>query len=48
MISAYLGQNDTFEQSIAIFAVAYADQTEQDYKQLVNAFKSGQLKAIQE
>lgn len=48
MISAYLGQNDTFEQSIANFAVAYADQTEQDYKQLVNAFKSGQLKAIQE
>jgi uncharacterized protein (DUF2252 family) len=47
MISAYLGQKDTFDQAIAHFAVAYADQTEQDYQELVAAVKAGRLKAIQ-
>ena len=45
MISGYLGQKDTFDQAIATFAMAYADQTEQDYDVLVAAVKSGQIKA---
>ncbi len=48
MISSYLGQRDIFDQAIAHFAVAYADQTEQDYKELVVAVKTGRLRAIQE
>ena len=48
MISGYLGQKDTFDQAIAHFAVAYADQTEQDYQELVVAVKAGRLKAIHE
>ena len=45
-ISGYLGQNDTFDRAIADFSVAYADQNDRDYQQLVTAVKSGQLKAI--
>jgi hypothetical protein len=48
MISGYFGQKDTFDQAIAHFAVAYADQTEQDYQKLVVAVKAGRLSAIQE
>ncbi|MGA7954267.1 MAG: DUF2252 domain-containing protein [Gloeobacterales cyanobacterium] len=48
LISGYLGQKDIFDQAIANFAVAYADQTEQDYKGLVAAVKAGRLKAIRE
>ncbi len=47
MISGYLGQRDTFDQAIAHFAVAYADQTEQDYQELAAAVKAGRLRAIQ-
>jgi Uncharacterized protein conserved in bacteria (DUF2252) len=48
MISGYLGQSDTFDQAIANFAVAYADQNEQDYQQLVDDVATGQIKAVQE
>ncbi|MBN3950899.1 MAG: DUF2252 domain-containing protein [Nostoc sp. NMS7] len=48
IISAYLGQSDIFERAIANFAVAYADQTERDYKALADAVAAGHLKAIQE
>jgi uncharacterized protein (DUF2252 family) len=47
LISGYLGQSDVFDQAIADFAIAYADQTEQDYKVLANAIKQGRLKAAQ-
>ena len=46
MISGYLGQKDTVDQAIATFALAYADQTEQDYQQLVAAVKAGQIQAV--
>jgi len=48
IISGYLGQSDTFERAIANFAVAYADQTERDYKALADAVAAGQIKAIEE
>jgi len=37
-----------FEQAIAAFAVAYADQTECDYEALVAAVKTGRLEATKE
>ena len=46
MISGYLGQSDIFDRAIANFAVAYADQNNRDYQQLVDAVAAGQIKAI--
>ena len=48
MIAGYLGKSDTFDQALSAFALAYADQTEQDYQMLVKAVKSGRVKAITE
>lgn len=42
-IAAYLGANDSFDQAIASFARAYADQTERDYQALLAAIKSGRI-----
>ena len=44
-IAAYLGKNETFDQAIAEFSVAYANQNERDYAALVEAVKSGRIKA---
>ena len=41
LISGYLGQSDAFDQALARFAAAYADQTERDHAALVKAVKSG-------
>ncbi|MEJ6486069.1 DUF2252 domain-containing protein [Nostoc punctiforme UO1] len=48
IISGYLGQSDRFDRAIANFAVAYAEQTERDYKALADAVAAGQIKAIEE
>ena len=44
-IATYLGPGDVFDQAIADFAAAYADQNERDYESLVKAVKSGRLPA---
>jgi len=44
-MAAYLGPGDVFDRAIADFAVAYADQNEQDYAALVQAVKSGRIPA---
>ena len=44
-ISGYLGNSDLFDQAIALFAEAYADQTERDYAALLAAIKKGRIKA---
>ena len=44
-IWGYIGTSDTFAQSIADFAVLYADQTEKDHQALENAIKSGRIPA---
>jgi uncharacterized protein (DUF2252 family) len=44
-IAGYLGKNDSFDNAIANFAIAYADQTERDYESLERAVKSGHLPA---
>ena len=44
-IAGYLGKNDTFDNAIVEFAVAYADQTERDYQALKKAVESGRVAA---
>jgi uncharacterized protein (DUF2252 family) len=44
-ISAYLGKSDGFDNAIAEFAVAYADQNERDYRALREAVTAGRLQA---
>ncbi len=48
LISGYLGKSETFDEAIAAFSVAYADQNEADYAVLKRAVKSGKLKAVLE
>jgi uncharacterized protein (DUF2252 family) len=40
-ISSYLGKGDTFDQALAEFAVAYADQNDRDYAALKQAAEDG-------
>jgi len=45
IISGYLGKGKRFAESLAEFAVTYADQTERDHKALVEAIQSGRITA---
>jgi len=45
LLASYLGRGTTFDDAIARFAVAYADQNERDYDAFRNAVRSGQLEA---
>jgi uncharacterized protein (DUF2252 family) len=42
-IAAYLGRGRAFDAGMGAFAHAYADQTERDHRQLVDALASGRL-----
>ncbi len=44
-IASYLGNRDTFDRALARFAEAYADQNERDHQALLDAVKSGRVKA---
>ncbi len=44
-ISGYLGKSDVFDEAIAEFAVAYADQNDRDYAAFKSAVASGRLEA---
>jgi uncharacterized protein (DUF2252 family) len=44
-IAAYLGSSDAFDQALAEFAEAYADQNERDYDALAQAEKEGRITA---
>jgi hypothetical protein len=44
-IGGYLGRGDQFDLAIGKFAVAYADQTEQDHAALVQAHRAGRIAA---
>jgi hypothetical protein len=48
MISGYLGGGDKSEVAMAEFALAYADQIEQDHAALVAAERSGRNEALVE
>ncbi|WP_085723997.1 DUF2252 domain-containing protein [Pseudomonas sp. R37(2017)] len=45
-ITGYLGNSDSFDEAVGDFALAYADQTEQDHAALVKAVKSGRLEVL--
>ena len=44
-IAAYLGKSDRFDQALAAFAQAYADQAERDYERLTSAIVHGEVQA---
>jgi len=44
-IDAYLGGSDKFDQAVAGFATAYAEQTERDHAALADAVASGRVQA---
>ena len=48
MIAGYLGKSDAFDQALARFAVAYADQTTRDHAALLKAIENGRVQAIVE
>lgn len=45
LIAGYLGRGEVFDEAIAEFAQAYADQTERDFETFEAAVKSGRLPA---
>ncbi|MBI2704308.1 MAG: DUF2252 domain-containing protein [Actinobacteria bacterium] len=45
LISGYLGASDRFDNALAAFSVAYADQTERDHARLERAAKKGRIPA---
>jgi uncharacterized protein (DUF2252 family) len=44
-IAGYLGKNDSFDDAIEKFSVAYADQMEHDHAALLKAIRAGKLRA---
>jgi uncharacterized protein (DUF2252 family) len=45
-LAAYLGRSVAFEEALATFAEAYADQSERDYSKLVEARRNGRIQAV--
>ena len=45
-LSGYMGKSDAFDQAIAAFSLAYADQNEQDHAALNRAVRTGKVKAV--
>jgi uncharacterized protein (DUF2252 family) len=48
VISGYLGKGDTFDEAIAAFSIAYADQNEKDHAALKRAIRNGKVEAVSE
>jgi uncharacterized protein (DUF2252 family) len=48
VISGYLGKGDTFDEAIADFSIAYADQNEKDHAALKRAIRDGKVEALSE
>jgi hypothetical protein len=48
MVGGYLGKSDAFDEAIAQFAKAYADQAERDHAALKSAVKAGKVEAYTE
>jgi uncharacterized protein (DUF2252 family) len=44
-IAGYLGKSDAFDQALASFSAAYADQNERDHAALTRAIKTGKIEA---
>ena len=48
MIAGYLGKGDQFDEAVADFATAYAEQNERDYKAMVKAARQGRIEVSTE
>jgi len=48
MISGYLGDDDTFDRAVGRFAEAYADLTEQDYAELIDAVDDARVSIVRD
>ena len=48
LIAGYLGKGNQFDEALADFATAYAEQNEQDYKALVRAAQKGRIEVYSE
>jgi hypothetical protein len=46
LIAGYLGESDVFDEAIADFSIAYADQSEQDHEALTKAARAGKLEVL--
>ena len=46
IISGYLGKSDVFDEAVAAFSVAYADQNEKDHAVLKRAIQDGKIEAL--
>ncbi len=45
LLSGYMGKSDTFDEAIAAYSVAYANQNEKDYAALRRAIRTGKVEA---
>ena len=48
MISGYLGKSGQFDEAMADFAIAYADQAERDHAALNAAVRQGKITVYRE
>jgi thiamine monophosphate kinase len=46
VISGYLGKGNAFDEAIAAFSVAYADQNEKDHAELKRAIQDRKIEAV--
>jgi hypothetical protein len=46
VLSGYMGKSDVFDEAIAAFSMAYADQNEKDHLALERAARKGTLEAV--
>jgi uncharacterized protein (DUF2252 family) len=46
LITGYLGDSDAFDEAVADFSLAYADQSEADHEALAKAVRAGKLEAL--
>ena len=47
-IAGYLGKSDVFDRAVARFSRSYADQTERDYADFMDAIRKGRIEAQME
>ncbi len=48
VLAGYMGKSDAFDEAVADFAAAYADQTERDHAALVAAARAGRVEVRSE
>ena len=47
-LSGYMGRSEAFDDAVAAFSMAYADQNEKDHAALVRAIRAGKVEAVVE